>query len=271
MNWASTACWSCERSTRSLRKRCSFERATSPRIPARCFCASPSTEGRMRIDYSIASRAWSVSLPKGMVIHSGSVARECSGIGFTAKGTEAWGDRLLHVECVGVPPYPGASTQGHWSLNSEGNAKGARLGISYVRGDALQPRGLTRKVIVHLVNDKTPNWGGGFAMALKCKWPSTQVAFRAWASEDRALRLGNVHFFQPEEDVAVATIVAQRGYGPSPSPRIRYFGPSRGPYESRELRKVRENKRPHASNWMWRGRWLLGGCSRTCSLNPYGS
>ena len=89
-------------------------------------------------------------------------------------------------------------------------------------GDATQPRGEGSRLVVHLVNDKTPNWGGPFARALKARWPEAQSAFREWAREGDRLQLGQVHSVQVEPGIAVATMVAQKGYGPSVKPRIRY-------------------------------------------------
>jgi O-acetyl-ADP-ribose deacetylase (regulator of RNase III) len=74
------------------------------------------------------------------------------------------------------------------------------------------------------VNDKTPNWGGkGFSMALLRRWPKLQEDFRAWAdAAPSCLSLGQMHITQTEPTTQVASLVAQRGYGPSTSPRLRY-------------------------------------------------
>src|SRR5207244_431046 len=80
------------------------------------------------------------------------------------------------------------------------------------------------RIIAHVVNDATPNWGGGgFASALRRRFESAQTAFREWVGEDgERLRLGAVHFSQVAPTIRVATLVAQKGYGPSARPRIRY-------------------------------------------------
>jgi hypothetical protein len=55
------------------------------------------------------------------------------------------------------------------------------------------------------------------------KWPEVQKDFIGWVEESRGrLRLGNVRLFELDEDISIATLVSQHGYGNSPRPRIRY-------------------------------------------------
>ena len=78
-------------------------------------------------------------------------------------------------------------------------------------------------MIAHIVNDKTPNWGAGFARQVRTKWNFVQQDFRRWAAESsRNLSLGNTHITDISSDLSVVHMVAQRGYGPSAKPRIRY-------------------------------------------------
>jgi len=191
------------------------------------FCASAIERGgapaSFRIEYMIGSRAWGPqALPRGTVVPTNSVVGECSAIGFTAKRLETWGGAKYQVECVGVPPYPGALRPRIIGLILPESSTPAPNRLRYLHGDALQPRGEGKRLIVHLVNDATPNWGGAFAQALRKRWQIAQDDFRAWASDPKALKLGNVRFVDVEENVTVATVVGQKGYGPSPRPRIRY-------------------------------------------------
>jgi O-acetyl-ADP-ribose deacetylase (regulator of RNase III) len=95
--------------------------------------------------------------------------------------------------------------------------------IEFLLGDVLSPRGRGRRIIAHVVSDATPNWGGrGIAIAIKKKWPVAQDAFRKWFGNSRRRPLGEVHFCEVEESLEVATMICQRGYGPSETPRIRY-------------------------------------------------
>jgi O-acetyl-ADP-ribose deacetylase (regulator of RNase III) len=88
----------------------------------------------------------------------------------------------------------------------------------------LEPRGSGFKVIAHIVNDRTPNWGGrGFAAAVGKRLPHIQKDFKTWVSlsPDR-FSLGNTHSVMIEDHTMIVHMIAQKGYGPSTKPRIRY-------------------------------------------------
>jgi hypothetical protein len=107
----------------------------------------------------------------------------CSAIGYTAKGAENMVGADVHVECVGIPPYPGSTfPRVTGVLTPIGEVQqGAK--ISFVIGDALEPRGDGPKLVAHVVNDATTNWGGrGFAQAVRRKWPAVQEDFGHWAT-----------------------------------------------------------------------------------------
>lgn len=130
----------------------------------------------------------------------------------------------VHLECVRIPPYPGLSFPSVAGLMTGAATPGPGPKIMYLKGDALEPRGEAQKVIVHVVNDATRNWGGrGFVVGLKQKWPEAQREFRNWAAANRGqLKLGQVYTVRVSDDVTIASMVCQKGYGPSPRPRIRY-------------------------------------------------
>src|SRR5206468_6023907 len=96
--------------------------------------------------------------------------------------------------------------------------------IRFVRGDAMQTRGEGKKLIVLIVNDTTPNWGGGgFAQAVGRKWRSVQADFKQWWSKHPSKSsLGNTHVTRIDPDTSIAHMIAQHGFGPSDKPRIRY-------------------------------------------------
>jgi O-acetyl-ADP-ribose deacetylase (regulator of RNase III) len=197
--------------------------------PCSMFCCSRSDSGRYRLDYQIAGFAWKRSLVAAgtELPPDGSAVGQCTAIGFTAKGDETWGKvGDVHVECIGIPPYPGSRYP-----RVVGIVRQARdidelpaSAITLLRGDATVPRGAGRKLIVHIVNDATANWGGGgFAVAVRRAFPEVQDAFKEWAADSRGhLRLGAAHLAQATEDTWVASLVAQKGYGHSAKPRIRY-------------------------------------------------
>src|SRR5439155_19783257 len=134
-----------------------------------------------------------------------------------------FGEGGVRVECAGIPPYPGQRLPRVVGLALPRGPVEAARDVEEVYGDATKPRGASLRIIVHLVNDRTPNWGGMFAGALKKLYPATQRDFRQWVTEDRSrLRLGRVRFLDVRNDLVVATMVAQRGFGRSETPRVRY-------------------------------------------------
>ena len=54
-------------------------------------------------------------------------------------------------------------------------------------------------------------------------WSFIQEEFQDWVHQDRRnLSLGNVHHAEIDDDLSIVHMVAQKGYGPSGKPRIRY-------------------------------------------------
>jgi hypothetical protein len=190
------------------------------------FVAAPNGESAAdgyRIEY--VALPWAgLQARRGDALPLDSVVRECTAVGFTAKAMEAWssGQIPAEVQCVGIPPYPGSvlpRVAGLVLPHTPGLEP--RPAIRYLVGDATEPRGAKPWLIMHLVNDKTSNWGGAFARFLARKWPSVQADFKTWANEG-GLGLGSVRFATAEEGVEVASMVAQHGYGPSSTTRLRY-------------------------------------------------
>jgi O-acetyl-ADP-ribose deacetylase (regulator of RNase III) len=187
---------------------------------------SGAREGRYRIDYIISSHGWIPPIKVQTVLPENTHVGDCTAIGYTAKGNETWGTEHVHLECVGIPPYP-------WSVfprvagimvAPKTDATHEKARIQFVVGDALEPRGKGPKIIAHIVNSSTPNWGGrGFAFALRREMPDVQDAFRDWAAPRGRLNLGNVHFAKHGNEVVVASMIAQRGYGEvTGERRVRY-------------------------------------------------
>ena len=196
--------------------------------PITVFCASKIEKGidanRHQIDYSIHSKAWPYPSLNGHIVDSEAL-NECTAIGYKVENSEIWNDNKIDIECVGLPPYPGSNFPrivGILKCSIKKSTK--RLCISYHEGDATKPGGKGKKIIAHIVNDKTPNWGGGgFAVSLKREYPEVQNDFKNWVFQDRGnLSIGKYHISKLSENLSVFSIVAQRGYGKSSSPRIRY-------------------------------------------------
>lgn len=178
------------------------------------------------IDYMRPSHRWKRRLSAGSILPPSSVVKNCTAIGYSDHRVEKWPGRIgeVRVECVGISPYQGRQTPRVMGIISSPEPHViAASPIRYVRGDATEPRSDGHRIITHIVNDKTANWGGPFARALKRRWPDAQSAFTEWAtSPPLNLRLGALHFAPLAEDLSVATIVCQRGYGDSVKLRLRY-------------------------------------------------
>lgn len=201
-------------------------------VPCAMFCTSArgadltAAPARYRVDYSIGSRSWDGPPLTGFVLPTDSLVQECASVGFTAHGDEIWGRAgSVHVECIAIPPYLGSVQPRVVGLLRrkvpDERQRGPAL-LRFVRGDATKPRGSDLRIVTHIVNDATPNWGGaGFASALRRTHPESQDAFRHWVREGN-LHLGAMHVGELAPTLRVATLVAQHGYGPSSRPRIRY-------------------------------------------------
>ena len=101
--------------------------------------------------------------------------------------------------------------------------------IKYITGNALEPLGDKRKVIVHVCND-VGGWGSGFVVAISKKWSEPEEAYRLWAKEHSnpesprfydTFHLGMVQAVQVEKDIHVCNMIGQSGCNPADIP-IRY-------------------------------------------------
>lgn len=195
------------------------------------YCASRTSSGsgeraRYVVDYSVASRTWpDAALAPGTQIPLGSAVSECTAIGYTAKRIEEWRSAgKIKMHCLGISPYPNQTYPRVLGLlRPLRQANPNTAGITYLKGDATAPRGSGSRLVAQIVNDSAFTWGGGFSLAVRQKWPAAQQAFRSWAyGERKNLTLGNLHLAPVDNTLAIASMVAQRGYGPSTNPRIRY-------------------------------------------------
>lgn len=195
--------------------------------PYTLFAASrvgPASQPRYKVDYNIASRAGGNRPLPGLAVPKESVVSACTAIGYTAIADEDWpGVGPVHVECAGLSPYPESvypRVAGLIRPLQPGSITVGRMQV--VTGDATSPRAAGPKILAHVVNDATPNWGAGFGKAIQIKWPEVQSQFRnAWTHKSR-MRLGDVYFSNPENDLTLCQMVCQHGYGPSATTRLRY-------------------------------------------------
>jgi O-acetyl-ADP-ribose deacetylase (regulator of RNase III) len=197
--------------------------------PCAMFAASRKESGelagRYQIDYSVFSRTWPERLASGTLLPKNSKLGDCTAIGYTSKGDEAWATLgNVHLECVGIPPYPAKSYPRIVGVISplDGNKREAPK-LTVVKGDATEPRGEGKCIIAHVVNDKAALWGAGFGMAMRKKWPMVQERFREWATKNPSdFQLGNVFMSVIDNSRAALQMICQHGYGPSQKPRLRY-------------------------------------------------
>lgn len=192
------------------------------------FSAAPIEDGehrRYRYDYVVPGREWQFGKPViGSLAPLDTVLRECSAIGYTRTAHEIWWapDTPFAVGAVGVPPYPGSVFPRVVGFVTTPDAPDPR-DITYEHRDAADPPwNAGRPLIAHIVNDRTPRWGGGFARNLGRRYPQVQEEFISWTRASPSnLQLGEMHVTDLPDTPLVAHMVAQQGYATA-RPGIRY-------------------------------------------------
>lgn len=195
---------------------------------AMMLCASPidddESKPSYRVDYCINSKGTAGGVASGTRIPVSSVIYSCTAIGQTNHAVEGWiNNSKATIECVGIPGYPGAMYPRVACIARLGDEGVDGDSLRFVQGDVLKPAGKGPKVICQLVNDQARIWGGGVARHAAKKYPNAQQQFVPWFMRiPRGKRLGLVHFAEVGNELFVASLVAQEGFGTSSSPRIRY-------------------------------------------------
>ncbi len=189
-----------------------------------CLFAAARLRGseEFRLDYVVPSRTWAPPVEAGYRLSAASVLNRCTAVGFSDEGFEVWGVEELHVQAVGVPPYPGDSFPRLLGLLEPAGAVEVHDGgLRYVRGDASEPRVDGPAIIAHIVNDRARSWGGrGVALSLMERFPDARSDYAEWAISGQ-LRRGAVHLTEAGDGLWIASLVAQAGYGDSPAGRSR--------------------------------------------------
>ena len=180
--------------------------------------------GRYRLDYCVPSANCTISVPPtGTMLPESTHIVECTKIGFTTKGEERWPKSNTNqlLEGVALPPHPKSLYPRVAGIVRPLREAAPVRQITYLHGDATNPR-TKPALVVQVVNDATPNWGGkGFAVAVRKRWPVVQSSFREFEREC-GLHLGDIHVTEAEPGIWVASMVAQKGYRSSVRPKIRY-------------------------------------------------
>lgn len=195
------------------------------RAQSAAFCASKHADGHYHVDYVIPAPGWSSPISTGQRVPAGSVIEEANAIGYTAVRSETWGANAVHVECVGLSPYPGTVTPRVVGiLLAQSTLKRSGSELVEVSGDALSPRGKGPKLVAHVVPNTPKMWGGGgFAAKVRRSFPDAWEQFkRETIDRHRAPVLGEVFLTPIDGDITIAHMVAQHGIGPSATQRLRY-------------------------------------------------
>jgi len=197
--------------------------------PCTIFAAARITDGESapayHLDYGMASRTSTIQISRGLHIHS-PILSQCTAVGYTAKGIQRDVGKFkeLYLECAGIPPYPGRSYPRVVGIARRKNGQALQASsANFLRGSALEPRDGGKQIVAQIVNDKTANWGAGFARAVRDKYPPAQKDFKEWSAlNPESFKLGNIHTSVVSNELCIVSMIAQHGYGESTKPRIRY-------------------------------------------------
>ena len=194
--------------------------------PISMFVASPRT-GSRGVVYSIDYAASSPTAPRlqvrGMRIPAESIVLHCVAIGSTSHGSEDWlTEAPARLEAVGIPGYPGSSLPRVAVLVHHTHSESEEV-LHVVQGNVLEPRPYPPEIICQITNDKATRWGGGVAKQAARKYPAAEEEYCEWIkSVPRTERLGEVHYARLSDELTIASLIVQEGWGASAEPRIRY-------------------------------------------------
>ncbi|MEL6954989.1 MAG: ImmA/IrrE family metallo-endopeptidase [Pseudomonadota bacterium] len=198
------------------------------RQPIGMFVSSPrvSEEGARfyKIDYFVGSPTAPRIQLSGRKIPGDSIVHRCTAIGHTNSSVENWATgKPTQIECVGLTAYPGSVFPRVAGLVRFDQAQENFRPIRLLHGNVLEPQNGGKKIICQLVNDKAIKWGGGVARKIAKRFPRAEETFKVKVLQlPQAERLGQVIFSEANEDVTIASLIGQEGFGPSLFPRIRY-------------------------------------------------
>ncbi|WP_172841146.1 ImmA/IrrE family metallo-endopeptidase [Rhodovulum sp. P5] len=196
--------------------------------PIGIFVSSPTVSENgtrhYRIDYFIGSPTAPKIRLSGMAIPDESIVHRCTAIGHTDRSVESWVmDKPTQIECVGLTAYPGSVYPRVAGLVRFDQGQENHRPIRLLHGNVLEPRNGGKKIICQLVNDKAIKWGGGVARKIAKRFPDAENAYSEKVMQiPQGERLGRVIFSEASDDLIIASLIGQEGFGPSLFPRIRY-------------------------------------------------
>lgn len=196
--------------------------------PIGIFVSSPSVSEdgtrHYKIDYFVSSPTAPKIRLSGLAIPNESIVHRCTAIGHTDRAVESWVmGAATQIECVALTSYAGSVYPRVAGLVRFDQAQENYLPIRLLNGDVLEPRNGGKKIICQLVNDKAVKWGGGVAHKIARRFPDAEEAYSKQVVQiPQRDRLGRAIFSEASEDLTIASLIGQEGFGPSLFPRIRY-------------------------------------------------
>lgn len=186
--------------------------------PCMVILAKFNEDNELELDYVVRSESFKIgALNKGYTIPKSSIAYECMKSGWTSYKLENWdifGKQANMVFAVGLPalkkqkePRAGiliVPQEYEESISNE---------VYTVRGDATEPRGQGKRIIVQLVNTGAAV-GIGFGKAMAQKYPASKKALEQWKEKKKGFALGQSQLVNLGEDIFVFQMVAQHGVFP---------------------------------------------------------
>lgn len=210
--------------------------ATSTRKPL-CMVAllrQPDRPGSpLKVEYVTRSHSFAGDLERGTRFPEHPELAFLGAVGQTARCNIDIAGTEYHLEAVGSPAYAGRSMPRVLGLLAPvDSGRALPDNLHYESGDiSTAYAGDSPILIAHVTNDSARTWGGkGVASALARRYPSARGAYHGWATQRGALEAGEVHIAPTAENplVHIASIVAQRGFGPGSPPRLMYRALARG-------------------------------------------
>lgn len=185
--------------------------------PCTIVICSFNEASQLVVNYSKNSRKSNLLLNKGDIIPKYSKAYECIRPGWTAYENESWDafDHLsLHVGCVGISAIrKQLITRVAILITPIERVNHMNNGIYLVSGDATEPRGNNKNIIVQIVNTSA-GVGFGFGRALAKKYPATRDSLKNWKKDKSLFSLGNTNLIRINFETSVFQILAQDGLYP---------------------------------------------------------